>query len=116
MENVNRGCVMTKKKLLIAIAMLGAAAGSAGAADLARPIYKAPIVAAVPAFSWTGCYIGAHGGYGWGRNRNRFGDAIFSGLTEGTLPNFPVHDTKHIIKIGVNYLFGVGPALVHAAY
>jgi hypothetical protein len=28
---------MTKKKLLIAIAMLGAAAGSAGAADLARP-------------------------------------------------------------------------------
>jgi outer membrane immunogenic protein len=102
---------MAKKKLLIAIAMLGAAAGSAGAADLARPIYKAPIVAAVPVFSWTGCYIGAHGGYGWGRNRNRFGDAIFSGLTE-VFEGFPAefgpfhHSTSGAVaggQVGCNY-------------
>jgi outer membrane immunogenic protein len=31
------------------------------AADLARP--TAPVAA--PAFSWTGVYLGVHGGYGW---------------------------------------------------
>jgi outer membrane immunogenic protein len=56
-----------------------AAAGSAGAADL--PV-KAPPMVAAPVFSWTGCYIGVHAGYGWGQNRNSFGDAIASGLTE----------------------------------
>jgi len=56
-----------------------AAVGSAGAADL--PV-KAPPMVAAPVFSWTGCYIGAHAGYGWGRNRNDFGTAIASGPTE----------------------------------
>jgi outer membrane immunogenic protein len=38
------------------------------AADLgARPVYKAP-PAPAPMFSWTGFYIGAHAGYGWGNN------------------------------------------------
>jgi outer membrane immunogenic protein len=39
------------------------------AADLgARPAYKAPpMVAPLPVFSWTGCYVGAQGGYGWGK-------------------------------------------------
>src|SRR5260370_33159199 len=50
-----------------------AAAGSADAADLGtRPVYKAPpVTAPVPMFSWTGCYIGAHIGGGWGRNEFR---------------------------------------------
>jgi outer membrane immunogenic protein len=56
-----------------------AAIGSAGAADL--PV-KAPPMVAAPVFSWTGCYIGAHAGYGWGRNRNDFGTAVASGPTE----------------------------------
>src|SRR4051812_40780789 len=35
------------------------------AADIVRP---APVIVAPKAavFSWTGCYIGANGGYGWG--------------------------------------------------
>jgi outer membrane immunogenic protein len=43
------------------------AAGPAVAADMPvkAPVYKAA-PAYVPAFSWTGCYIGAHVGYGWG--------------------------------------------------
>jgi len=59
------------KKILLGSVATGAlvAAGSASAADLGpRPAYKAPpIVAPVPAFSWTGCFVGAHGGYGWGK-------------------------------------------------
>jgi len=55
------------KRLLLASSAL-AFAGSAMAADLQpapRMAVKAPMVAAVP-FSWTGCYIGAEAGYGWG--------------------------------------------------
>lgn len=40
-------------------------AGNANAADLPRK--APPMVALAPAFSWTGCYVGAHVGWGWGR-------------------------------------------------
>ncbi len=45
------------------------AAGSANAADLRAPVYKAPppVAAPAPQFSWTGCFVGAHWGWGWGR-------------------------------------------------
>jgi outer membrane immunogenic protein len=59
------------KKILLGSVATGAlvAAGSASAADLGpRPAYKAPpMVAPVPAFSWTGCFVGAHGGWGWSK-------------------------------------------------
>src|SRR5438105_2944995 len=45
-----------------------ALAGSALAADLSRPILKAP-PAPVAVFNWTGFYIGLNGGYSWGRSR-----------------------------------------------
>src|SRR4051812_1529922 len=64
-ENPTSGAQM--KKLLLASSAL-AFAGSAFAADLQpapRMAVKAPVVAAVP-FSWTGCYVGAEAGYGWG--------------------------------------------------
>lgn len=42
--------------------------GAASAADLpARMPAKAPIAASAPV-SWTGCYIGAHAGAGWGHS------------------------------------------------
>jgi len=56
-----------KKFLLSSVAALGiVAAGAASAADL--PSRKGPVVAPVyvPAFTWTGFYIGANAGYGWG--------------------------------------------------
>ena len=57
------------KKLALAAAALAVGTVSASAADLAaRPYTKAPVaVAAV--YNWTGFYIGAHVGYGWGDNR-----------------------------------------------
>jgi outer membrane immunogenic protein len=53
-----------QKLLLTATALVAfAAVGSAGAADLpAAPVYQTPAVA--PGYSWTGCYLGAGGGYG----------------------------------------------------
>ncbi len=50
------------RKLLLGGAALAAlvAGGAANAADM--PVYKA---AHVEVFSWTGCYIGGHVGYGW---------------------------------------------------
>jgi outer membrane immunogenic protein len=52
-----------------AVALLAAGAvSSADAADLARkaPPYVAP-PPPPPVFSWTGCFVGAHWGWGWGR-------------------------------------------------
>lgn len=40
--------------------------GMIGAASAADLVVKAPIVAPVPVFSWTGVYIGIGGGSGWG--------------------------------------------------
>jgi outer membrane immunogenic protein len=54
--------------LLTTVSPLALLVGSpANAADLAR---KAPMAAPPPpAYSWTGCYVGAHVGWGWGQNR-----------------------------------------------
>jgi outer membrane immunogenic protein len=52
------------KRLLLASSAL-VVAGSAFAADMRIPT-KAPPPVAAP-FSWSGCYIGAHAGYGWGQ-------------------------------------------------
>ena len=58
------------KKVLGAIALLTtsfATCITAYAADLPmEPVYKAPVVAQ-QVYNWTGFYIGANGGYGWGQ-------------------------------------------------
>jgi outer membrane immunogenic protein len=58
------------KKALLAIALTTSFAGSAFAADLpmkSRPMAPAPVAA----YSWTGCYLGAGGGYGMFVQRHR---------------------------------------------
>jgi len=52
-----------RKTLLASVAVTVLCAAPAIAADMPvkAPVYKAPA-----AFSWTGCYIGAHVGGGWG--------------------------------------------------
>jgi outer membrane immunogenic protein len=45
------------------------AAQCAFAADLSvAPLYKAPPAQVAPVYNWTGFYIGANGGGGWGRS------------------------------------------------
>jgi outer membrane immunogenic protein len=56
------------KKLLGTVAILAAALPlAANAADLppAPPSYKAPVVAPLPVYNWTGCYVGGHVGGAW---------------------------------------------------
>src|SRR6266487_3348349 len=98
------------KKLLLAsvagVALI--AGGSANAADLRAPAYKAPppVAAPVPVFSWTGCYIGAHVGWGWGKKDNS--NSHFDGDSEPTVFLTGSIDTSGGIfggQLGCDYQF-----------
>jgi outer membrane immunogenic protein len=69
--------------------LVAATLTAANAADL-TPTYKAPLYKAPPAVvqSWTGFYVGANGGYGWGRWDSNSLAAIFpDGVTTNADPN-----------------------------
>src|SRR4051812_28305191 len=103
-----------KKLLLAGIAFFAlTGAGPAHAADI-RPVYKAPppVAPAVAPFNWSRCYVGVHGGYGWGRNTNSYGVAVASGPTEelGNPSEFGPfdHNTRGPLfgaQAGCNYQF-----------
>jgi outer membrane immunogenic protein len=59
----------TMRSLLVLAGLAGALLSStAMAADIARPIYKAPPAGALPVtYDWTGFYVGGHVGYGWAK-------------------------------------------------
>jgi outer membrane immunogenic protein len=80
--DTNGGLDMKRILLGTAAVLALAAATSAKAADLprAQPVVKAPVVAPLTAYDWTGFYIGINGGGAWGQSS-------FDGLT-GTLGNF----------------------------
>jgi outer membrane immunogenic protein len=65
-----------KRLLLVAVSLMAvAASGGANAADL--PVYtKAP---KAPVYNWTGFYIGAEGGAGWGNAQQTDGIGFNSG-------------------------------------
>jgi outer membrane immunogenic protein len=55
------------KKITLALAAATALISApALAADLGRMPVKAPMVAPLPYFNWTGFYLGIQGGFGWG--------------------------------------------------
>jgi outer membrane immunogenic protein len=58
-----------KKLLLSGAAFVALAVGPAMAADLNRPVYKAPPTPPpVPVLNWTGWYVGLNAGGGWSNN------------------------------------------------
>jgi len=82
------------KQLLLAGVALSVAS-AASAADLrARPYPKAPPAAVVAAYNWSGFYVGAMGGYGWG---DTAGSGGFGGGTVGYNWQLP----------GSQFVFGV---------
>jgi outer membrane immunogenic protein len=82
------------KQLLLAGVALSVATA---AADLpARPYSKAPPAAVVAAYNWSGFYIGAMGGFGWGSGDSD-GSGGFGGGTVGYNWQFP----------GSQFVFGV---------
>jgi outer membrane immunogenic protein len=80
-----------------ALAMVGVVATASGA-DLARrppppPPTKAPVV--VPAYNWTGFYMGINGGYGFGRS-----------TWDGLPASFDVNGGMVGGQLGYNWQFG----------
>src|SRR5215813_6241694 len=62
LTRVSRSCVM-KQAFLACVSAL-ALGGSVSAADLPRPLAKAPLYP--PFYNWTGFYLGINGGGAWG--------------------------------------------------
>ncbi|MDR6951754.1 outer membrane immunogenic protein [Ancylobacter sp. 3268] len=83
------------KALLAGIALAATVAVPASAADLSYPA-PAAYAAPVPVFTWTGFYLGANAGYGWG-------EADFSDDTNGFLGG---------IQAGYNWQFAGSPLVV----
>jgi outer membrane immunogenic protein len=85
----------------------------ANAADLGRPVYKAPprAVVPVPVFTWTGCYIGGNIGWGWGRDTVAIPDlAETTGVPELAGVSLPsvTGNTSGVLgggQVGCNYQF-----------
>ena len=70
--------------LLAAVAMTALASGSALGADLPqRPTYKAPVMVAAPAPTWTGCYIGGNIGGAFGNASANANSSEVSGNGSG---------------------------------
>jgi opacity protein-like surface antigen len=75
-----------------------ACAGAASAADMA--VKAAPYAAPAPVFSWTGCYVGVHGGAG---------ALLDQGFQGGGLQFFDKHGVGGLAggQIGCNYQIGM---------
>ena len=63
---MHKGTMRRVKLALLGLAGATMFSGAAMAADLSRPVYKAPPAGALPVtYDWTGFYVGGHIGYGW---------------------------------------------------
>lgn len=83
---------------LLATSGLVGLTAQASAADLRRPmVSKAPVVAPVPYFTWTGLYIGGHVGYGWAKNDWSAPGSVTSHDSDGFLGGG---------QVGFNYQIG----------
>jgi outer membrane immunogenic protein len=90
------------KKILLASVALLAFPAIASAADLPSRRAPAPVVAAVPVFTWTGFYVGVNAGYGWNNNDNIT-------LSDGTVIDTVNGDEGGFVggaQIGYNYQIG----------
>lgn len=87
--------------LLTGTAALALVASAAQAADLPGRYAPAPVYDAMPAFTWTGFYVGANAGYGWSTGTSRYYDPAF-GYAGGSSGGFVGGG-----QLGYNYQFGM---------
>jgi len=95
------------KKILLAGVAFAALTGAASAADLpVRTAPPAPVIAAVPLFTWTGFYVGVNAGYGWNTNNNNNG--FFDPATGTFFASSGSNDGGFVGggQIGYNYQIG----------
>ena len=74
---------LCRKRCLAPVFALALTSGAC-AADLP---FKMPIVAPVPAFSWTGVYLGIGGGTGWGNNEYTWNQDATLAAVAAQMPN-----------------------------
>jgi outer membrane immunogenic protein len=100
MENKMQNGTM-RRGLFALLAVAGmSVSGAALAADMQRPVYKAPPSGMVPVtYDWTGFYVGGHVGYGWAQKNwtDSFGLFDISHTANGFLGG---------VQGGVNYQIG----------
>jgi outer membrane immunogenic protein len=105
------------KKLITALSAIAALTAPALAADMAPRYTKAPPPVLAPVYTWTGCYVGVNGGWGWGRNNSFLrpsADAASQAFwnpafTAGAAPSFFRYDTDGGLaggQVGCNYQTG----------
>jgi outer membrane immunogenic protein len=86
----------------VSIAALFVASG-ASAADLA--VKARPMVSAAPVYSWTGCYVGAQVGWGWGRNNHTQTGSFSSALPQSRSGRVDTSGGLFGGQVGCNYQF-----------
>lgn len=95
------------KKLILAAALVAGTSAAASAADL--PV-KAPVLAPAPVLSWTGFYLGAHIGYGWGES-DVDTSLLPSPALFGAAPFNQGHDADGFVGgLQLGYNWQVGPS------
>ena len=85
------------KQLLLAGVALSVASAASAADMQARPYTKAPPAAVVAAYNWSGFYVGAMGGYGWGTDA---GNGGFGGGTVGY--NWQLPGSQFVLGVEVD--------------
>jgi outer membrane immunogenic protein len=94
------------------VGMTLVAAGTAVAADMRMPVKAAPAPVAVAAYSWTGCYVGAGGGYGmWNQDTQAF---IAPGVPFGSSNDNGGRGWFGTVQVGCDYQ--VSPSIVIGAF
>jgi outer membrane immunogenic protein len=92
------------KKLALHVATVSLLlAGSAAAADMRPAPYKAPAPAPVATYNWTGCYVGAGGGYGMWNQETQF---IAGGVPFGIANDNGGRGWFGTVQVGCDYQVG----------
>ncbi len=97
-----------KKVMLTGVALAALISGPAFAADLARPVYKAP-PPPIEVWSWTGFYLGVNVGYSFGRSNTAADifDTRSGALLFAANNNFNLNGAIGGGQIGFNWQNGI---------